>query len=252
MGFRLKQTVGLAAIVMMMGLVGTVIAEPDKAEPGDLEPVEMIKKALPHVPIVSVEKAPVAGIYQVVTKSGEIFYTDGAAKHVFTGDLLVVKGAGQFENLSETVRSEQRVKLIKQVDVANTVTFSAKGDKKGEIFVFTDPDCGYCRKLHMEVPELTQMGIDVHYLAWPRAGVESGTGKKMSNIWCAEDQLGAMDLAKQGQSVPDQKDCKPPIKQHLDLGLKLGVRGTPAIFLSDGRQIGGYKAAKAIAEDLGL
>jgi len=234
-------------VMMAAGLVGAVVAEPANADPS-----EAIKKALPHVPIVSVEAAPVAGIFQVVTKSGEIFYVDKSAEHVFTGDLLKVEGAGNFVNLSEAVRSEQRVKLIKEVDVASTVTFSAKGDKKGEIFVFTDPDCGYCRKLHMEVPKLTEMGIDVHYLAWPRAGVESGTGKTMSNIWCAEDQLGAMDLAKQGQKVPEQEACDAPIKSHLDLGLKLGVRGTPAVFLSDGRQIGGYKAAKAIAADLGL
>lgn len=239
-----SQALGLMMAVGLIGISTSASAETD--------PSEAIKKALPHVPITAVEAAPVAGIYQVVTQSGEIFYVDKAAQHVFTGDLLKVEGAGKFVNLSEAVRSEQRVKLIKDVDVDSAVTFAAKGDKKGEIFVFTDPDCGYCRKLHMEVPKLTEMGIDVHYLAWPRAGVDSGTGKTMSNIWCAEDQRGAMDLAKQGQKVPNQEDCGAPIKGHLDLGLKLGVRGTPAVFLSDGRQIGGYKAAKAIAADLGL
>jgi thiol:disulfide interchange protein DsbC len=232
---------------MVFGLAGVGVAEQK-----DTVPAEAIKQALPQVPIASIDPAPVPGMFQVVTNSGDIFYVDQKAKHIFTGDLLAIEAPGKFANLSEAVRGEQRVKLMKEVDATTAVTFAAKGEKKGEIFVFTDPDCGYCRKLHTEVPELTALGVEVHYLAWPRAGVESGTGKKMSNIWCAEDQLGAMDLAKQGKNPPDQESCEHPIKEHLELGVKLGVRGTPAIFLSDGRQIGGYKAAKAIAEDLGI
>lgn len=235
-------------LILACGLVGAATGE--ESDAGSIG--EAIKKALPHVPIVSVKAAPVSGLYQVVTKGGEIVYVDKSAKYVFTGDLLKIEGPGKFANLSESVRSEQRVKLISSMDKSGAVTFAAQGEKKGEIYVFTDTDCGYCRKLHMEVPKLTKMGIDVHYLAWPRAGEASGTGKTMANIWCAKDQLGAMDLAKQGQNVPNQEACDTPIKAHLELGVKLGVRGTPAIFLSDGRQIGGYKEAEAIAADLGL
>lgn len=247
---RLRRQLRTSALGVLMA--GTLVGAASVGVVYAEDASEAIKKALKHVPIVSVKEAPVPGLYQVVTKGGEVVYVDEKAKHVFTGDLLAIEGPGKFANLSEKVRSEQRVKLIEDVDRATAVTFAAEGERKGEIFVFTDTDCGYCRKLHMEVPALTKMGIDVHYLAWPRAGVTSGTGKTMSDIWCAKDKLGAMDLAKQGQKVPDQESCDTPIQAHLDLGVKLGVRGTPAIFLSDGRQIGGYKAAKAIAADLGI
>lgn len=256
---RIKQQLRASVLgfVVSGALVSAASVSVAFAEEGSVS--DAIKNALPHVPIASVQAMPVPGIYQVVTEGGEIFYVDEKAKHAFTGDLLAIQGPGKFVSLSEKVRREQRAKIaqkhakiIQDVDRATTVTFSAEGEKKGEIFVFTDTDCGYCRKLHIEVPALTKMGIDVHYLAWPRAGVNSDTGKDMSNIWCAKDQLGAMDLAKQGQQVPDQEQCDTPIQAHLDLGVKLGVRGTPAIFLNDGRQVGGYKPAKEIAADLGL
>lgn len=249
---RIKQQLRASVLgfVVSGALVSAASVGVAFAEEGSVS--DAIKKVLPHMSIVSVQEMPVPGIYQVVAEGGEIFYVDEKAKHAFTGDLLAIQGPGKFVSLSEKVRSEQRAKIIQDVDRATMVTFSAEGEKKAEIFVFTDTHCGYCRKLHMEVPALTKMGVDVHYLAWPRAGVNSATGKEMSNIWCAKDQLGAMDLAKQGQQVPDQEQCDTPIQAHLDLGVKLGVRGTPAIFLNDGRQVGGYRPAKDIAADLGL
>ncbi|MEJ2743743.1 MAG: DsbC family protein, partial [Gammaproteobacteria bacterium] len=211
-----------------------------------------IQTALKHIPIDEVSSSKVSGIYQVQTDSGEIFYIDQDVKYVFTGDMLGVQPSGGFINLTEAVRTRKRVALINSVDRSKMVTFSAEGKSKGEIFVFTDTDCGYCRKLHTEVPKLVKMGIDVHYLAWPRAGLNSGTAKTMEKVWCAEDPQGAMNLAKQGQQIPQQKDCDAPLEEHVKLGRELGVRGTPAIFLSDGRQIGGYKTADAIGKDLGL
>ncbi|MEL0029154.1 MAG: thioredoxin fold domain-containing protein, partial [Perlucidibaca sp.] len=118
-------------------------------------------------------------------------------------------------------------------------------------------DCGYCRKLHQEVPEMNKLGIEIRYLAFPRDlprfGLNGGAGREMVKVWCSSDPAKAMTLAKQGAELPAAKPgCKPPIVEEYKLGQRMGVRGTPAIFNEQGEQIGGYLTAKQAAQVLGL
>ena len=114
------------------------------------------------------------------------------------------------------------------------VIFPAVGETKGVVSVFTDVDCGYCRKLHQEVPKLNQMGIEVRYLAYPRAGVGSRSYQKIVSAWCAADPNKAMTQLKSGMEIPDVS-CENPVAAQFDLGQQVGVTGTPAIVLEDGR-----------------
>ena len=117
--------------------------------------------------------------------------------------------------------------------------------------MFTDIDCGYCRKLHREIPQLNEMGIEVSYLAYPRAGIGSQSYSKYVSAWCAEDKLGALTLAKNGQEIP-AKNCDNPIAAQYELGQQMGISGTPAIVLEDGRLIPGYLNAQKLANALGV
>jgi thiol:disulfide interchange protein DsbC len=116
---------------------------------------------------------------------------------------------------------------------------STSAKTKGIAYVFTDVDCGYCRKIHNEIPAMNQMGIEVRYLAFPRAGYPSPTSQRMDAIWCHAKPNEAMTLVKNNQPVPPAS-CANPIKAQYELGQELGVRGTPAVFLEDGTQVGGY------------
>jgi thiol:disulfide interchange protein DsbC len=191
-------------------------------------------------------------IYQVSLASGEVVHVYKEGNYLLSGEMFAVQEVGGLKNLTEAFRAQGRQQSIQSINKSDTITFSAKGESKGDVYVFTDIDCGYCRKFHAEVPALNAKGVNVHYLAWPRAGVESDVGKQTQNIWCSEDPQTALTLAKQGKAVPQSKPCNRSIKTQFELGLKLGVDGTPAVFLSDGRKIGGYMSAdelvKAMAE----
>ena len=123
--------------------------------------------------------------------------------------------------------------------------------KKTAITVFTDIDCGYCRKLHQEVPELNRLGIEVRYLAYPRAGLESESYDKIVSAWCADDQRLALTRAKTGKKI-ESRDCKNPVAQHFALGGAVGVTGTPSIIFEDGRLLPGYLPAERLAQQLGI
>ncbi|NNC55525.1 MAG: DsbC family protein, partial [Pseudomonadales bacterium] len=120
------------------------------------------------------------------------------------------------------------------------------------IYVFTDVDCYYCQKLHREVGQLNDLGVEVRYLAYPRAGVNSPVHKKLASAWCAKDPRDALTKLKAGEDIPENECAKNPIASQFHLGNRLGVSGTPAIFSESGKQLGGYVPADGIAERLGL
>ncbi|MEL0287354.1 MAG: DsbC family protein, partial [Gammaproteobacteria bacterium] len=154
-------------------------------------------------------------------------------------------------NLSDQRRMEDRKALLLTLDESEMVVFDSIAERKASITVFTDIDCGFCRKLHQEVPSLNQMGVAVRYLAYPRAGVGSDSFDKIVSAWCAPDPKRALTLAKSLQPI-DAKTCDNPVSDHLQLGSRMGVTGTPAIVLDNGRLVPGYLPAERLAAELGL
>jgi thiol:disulfide interchange protein DsbC len=126
------------------------------------------------------------------------------------------------------------------------VVFAPKAPKT-HITVFTDTDCGYCQKLHSEVPELNRLGVEVRYVAFPRQGLNSPAAKELVSVWCAKDQQDAMNRAKTRQSVADAS-CDNPVAKQYQLGQMIGVNGTPAIVLANGKMIPGYQPAPQLAK----
>jgi thiol:disulfide interchange protein DsbC len=123
--------------------------------------------------------------------------------------------------------------------------------RKATISVFTDVDCGYCRKLHLEVPELNARGIEVRYLAFPRQGTTSPSFDKLVSAWCAADRNDAITRLKRGETIP-RKSCANPVERQYVLGHQMGVEGTPAIIFEDGSLHPGYAPAADLAKLLGL
>lgn len=191
------------------------------------------------------EISPVSGssLYQVQLNGGQFLYMDESAEFILHGQLYQV-GNGTAVNLTEQAQQRVAATLLDKLDPADMVIFPAT-DKKASITVFTDVDCGYCQKLHGEVPELNKAGVEVRYLAWPRQGLSGKTYDTMVSIWCAEDQQQAMTSAKQRKTIAPAS-CKHPVERQHALGQQLGIRGTPAIFLENGQHLPGYMPAQQL------
>ena len=128
------------------------------------------------------------------------------------------------------------------------IVFSPK-EVKHTISVFTDIDCGYCRKLHNEMHKYNELGIKVRYLAYPRSGPGTPSFIKAENVWCADDRQQALTDAKNGKEVKS-KACDNPVKQEFLIGTQVGVTGTPAIFLENGQLLPGYFPAERLIKIL--
>jgi thiol:disulfide interchange protein DsbC len=181
---------------------------------------------------------------------GSVFYGTEDGRYLFAGDLYEV-GDTELVNLAEVGRVEKRKTLMASVDPADMLIFPASVPRKAVITVFTDVDCGYCRKLHQEVPELNSLGIEVRYLAYPRAGIGSRAYEKIVSAWCSEDPNAAITKLKAGESIPDAT-CTNPVAAQYNLGREIGVSGTPAIVLEDGQLLPGYVPAADLARRLGI
>jgi thiol:disulfide interchange protein DsbC len=194
----------------------------------------------------TVAPTPIRGLYEVVVGNEDVLYISRDGRYIVAGSLFEAETR---KNLTDERRAQlreaqnpARMKAINAVDEKEMVVFAPEGKVKHTINVFTDVDCGYCAKFHREVPELNEAGIKVRYLAFPRAGVDSATYKKMVSVWCASNRQQAITDAKARREIK-QVTCKNPVKDQLSLGQKLGVTGTPAMVLSDGQLVPGYLSA---------
>ena len=214
-----------------------------KSELSPQEIEKVLQKKLPGIPVSLVEMSPKEGVYQVFYGS-QVLYISADGQFIFTGNLV---GLSEDEPVNLTERAKiaraslnnpVREKAIAGIKQNEMVIFKAKNEKY-TINVFTDVDCGVCRKLHKEVPELNKLGITVRYLAYPRAGIGSSSYDKLVSIWCADDQQLAMDNAKLKRQF-SSKSCENPVATQYQMTQKLGLTGTPALILSDGELIAGY------------
>lgn len=146
---------------------------------------------------------------------------------------------------NSTAAKEKRVNDLKQK--MEYIQYGAK-KPKAIIYVFTDMNCSYCRKLHHEFPKLEEQGIQVRVLSMPRQGLESEGYKEWVSIWCSKDPNDSLDRAMEGEEIPP-KTCKNPIKMHYTLGRKWGVIGTPSVLFADGTLKAGYFTAEKLAKE---
>jgi thiol:disulfide interchange protein DsbC len=202
---------------------------------------QRLEKLAPQEKPDSIKPTAIGGLYEVVFGS-EIFYVSSDGRYVLQGSLLDLNTN---ENMTETTRTTLRQSAMTKLKESEMIVFSPEKPRH-TLTVFTDIDCGYCRKLHSEMNELNSYGVKVRYMMFPRSGPNTPSFQKAVNVWCAKDQQVSMTKAKAGESIP-QANCDNPIGAQFDLGQEIGVTGTPALLLDDGTLIPGYRPAKDLA-----
>ena len=192
------------------------------------------------------QPSPVAGIYQF-TQGAEISYLTSDGKYFIDGNLYDMKSR---DNLTEALRTHARIAMNNAVPESEMMIFSPPNPKY-TITVFTDVDCGYCRKLHSQMAELNKLGIRVRYMFFPRSGPGTESWKKAEVVWCSPNRNEALTRAKAGATLDMNKICAPtPVKREYELGENIGVRGTPAIITEKGDYISGYMEPHELLDQL--
>src|SRR5476651_2864595 len=236
---RVTQIFAAAALA----LVSSLALADDTAE-------QTIRKSLESLqletPVESISASPMAGLYEVKLKGSRVLYASADGQYIVQGYLFQLKD-GKPVNLTEKAERLGVSKLINGIPVAETVVYTAIGETKTHITVFTDTTCPYCHKLHAEVPALNKLGVEVRYVAFPRQGLGSPGDEQLQAVWCSADRVSAMDRMVDGKNIEAPK-CANPVTKQFELGQSIGVNGTPAIVLADGQLIPGYQPAPQVAK----
>lgn len=207
-----------------------------------------VTRVLTGVKRENIQPAAAPGLYEIQA-GAQYAYVTADGRYLLEGDLVdLISGV----SLTENKRKSERVAKLAALGEENLIVFAPEqaSDAQHIVTVFTDVDCGYCRKLHREIDQYTQRGITIRYAFYPRSGPNTESFRKAEAVWCSADRKQAMTLAKQGAPVDGDAKCPNPVMAEWQLGADLGLRGTPMLILPDGEVVNGYVPADKLAQRL--
>ncbi|MCJ8294746.1 MAG: DsbC family protein [Colwellia sp.] len=146
-------------------------------------------------------------------------------------------------DIGEQLAQQSRLKKLAQFDESKQLIFPATGEELFAVTLFTDIDCGYCRRFHSNMAQYNALGIRVNYLMLPRAGKNSNSYDKTAAVLCSENPQENMTLAMQGRfsasSLSVKKSCQQSLDQQMSLASEFGISATPTMLLPNGGVIEG-------------
>lgn len=226
------------------GLTALLIAQAAIANESDVKKaVSPVLEELfgPGVKADGVRKVGIGNLYEIQI-GGELIYTDEKVSYLMTGDVLDVKAR---KNLTD--ERKQKLSQIKFSDLPlELAAKQVKGNGKRILATFEDPNCTYCKKLAEELQKVNDVTIYTFiYPIFPQSGDVS------KGIWCAPDRAKAWnDYVLKSVTPPAGKCDTSGVDKTLDLGKRLNIRGTPAMFFADGSRVPGYMPAAMLEKAL--
>ena len=204
-----------------------------------------LSRILPsNMVIESISASPMEGVY-IVNVGSQSMYVYSKGDFILVGE---VYDSVRQVSLGEEQKALEMSKALASIPDDEVILMSEAQPR--HVTVFTDTDCFYCQKFHKTVGELEARGMQVRYLMFPRAGLDSESYNEAVSVWCAEDQAKAMTVAKAGGAV-EPITCENPVAQQYQLGQRLGVRGTPTMILDNGKVIPGFVTPDQLFSEAG-
>lgn len=221
-------------------------ADVAKADSADGRARQALQALNPQIQIDYVGASALPGFREAIV-GGQVVLVSDDGRYLVQGQVLDMETKNELTQGSPALAKYRRG-LLDSIKAKDRIVFSPPNPKY-TIDVFTDVECGYCRKLHSEIAEYNRLGIEVQYMAFPRMGLGSQDHRDMISVWCASDRKQALTDAKSDKPIA-AKDCKSPVDMEYHIGQRLGISGTPAIFAPDGTQLGGYLPPQQLREAL--
>lgn len=211
------------------------------AHAGEAEIRQSLQSKFPGIgKLEHVAKTPYSGLYEVVVGE-QLLYTDEQGQYLFDGSIIEVK--------SRTDLTEQRRHALFAIDFntlpLNLAVKKVKGNGQRKMAYFTDPNCGFCRKLEKELSQVND--VTLYLFMYP---IFQGSAEIVRNVHCAKDPVKAWDALMLKGKAPATASCKTPTDQVMALAKKLRVNGTPNLIFADGTQVPGYLPAAELEKHL--
>ncbi len=227
---------------LTLGLISAISFTSAHAEEQAIR--DAVKLINPSAEIRAINDFGMPGVKQVLADAAVVYISDDG-RYVFSGLMLDMV---EKRNLSEEAQAGVRAELLRTIPKDAIISYEP-AVVKHRVTVFTDVSCGYCRMLHQNMQSYLDQGIAIDYVPFPRGGSSSPVYTAMQSAWCATDQKKALDQAYSG-ATPRETRCNDQVLAMYNLGDKLGVEGTPAIYDANGYHLGGVVPADQLAKQL--
>lgn len=202
---------------------------------------ELISK-FPNASDAKVEKA-FADFYSVV-KGNEVVFVSEDFSILINGDVIDLAGGGK--SLTTQLRDANKPKFnVSDLNTKDAIKFGS-GSKR--LYVFSDPDCPYCRQLEGDLGKLKD--TQVYVFPFPLTSLHPNARVISESIWCSADKAASWKAYLLAGVKPKFATCDNPISRNLALGEKYQVQGTPALVFEDGSIIPGAVSAERIQAQL--
>lgn len=221
---KLFSTVALIGLLALS--IGTIHAQSEQQIRSDLQ-----KKLGSNAKIKSVSPSPIAGVYEVLV-GNEVFYTDTNSKYLIQGDIIEIATG---KNLTEQKQADLNRIKWSELNPANALK-AVRGNGSRQLAVFSDPNCGYCKRLDKSLQQLDNVTIYTYLI--PILSPDSA--QKSKQIWCSADpQKTYIDWMINGITPSGKSDCTTPLDKNMAFAKTYGITGTPTIFFTDGSRFPG-------------
>jgi len=227
---------------MICALCGLLMAAPAQADEASVR--KAFEAKFPAMKVENVARMPFPGLYEVVF-DGQVVYTDEKLTYLMSGNLFDLRNA-QERNLTRDRRDQMASGAL--VKAQPNAIKRVRGNGKRLVYTFEDPNCGYCKQLQKELNKMTD--ITVYTFLLPILSPDSV--EKAKAVWCAKDRAKTWDDLMNKASLPANavKTCATPLDDNQALAQRFGVRGTPAVYLANGQQVGGFLPAAQLEQAL--
>jgi len=221
----------LAAILLLTpeeAKAQTTAAQSSAQRSADM--LETLRRTYAGTQFGAVTESPVAGVFEVVM--GErVAYTDSSGRFFFFGNLMDMQAQ---VNLTEERQSSLNRITPAQLPLAQAIK-TVRGSGARTLYVFADPECGFCKQLERTLDQVED--VTIYTFLMPVLGSRSAT--RAQAIWCSSDRSLAWHAYMTRGVEPNAQPCDAPVQANLELGERLGVRGTPTLFNAAGRRVPG-------------
>ena len=202
-----------------------------------------LEKKYPGIPVESVTKTPLAGIYEVYA-NGQLIYTDENAAYLFVNASLIE--VDKKMNLTEERMNQLTAIKFDQLPL-NLAFKKVKGKGTRKLAYFGDPNCGYCKRFEQELTKIDD--VTVYVFLYPILGPDSV--EKAKSIWCSKDRAKAWDnQLVNGVAPTAPSTCDTPIEKIVAFGKQKNINGTPTMFFADGQRVPGAIPLEQIEQRL--
>jgi thiol:disulfide interchange protein DsbC len=181
--------------------------------------------------------------FHAIVREGQVVYLSDDFRYLVQGNITDLQSNTSLSS-ALLAKYPRRVE-VSRLELRDAIVF---GSGERRLYVFSDPDCPFCRQLQPELAKLRN--VTVYVFPYPLTVLHPNAAIAAKTIWCQQDRADAWNAYVMQHVALESRDCETPIERNLAVGQALGIKGTPTMLFPDGTVVSGFETAERISAQI--